>query len=662
MLLRIPHPCVNGASCNRKRRSPCKPGLVKLHELGLIIPDFAELPSGMLVPVDVRAQSAPPSLPPGIDRAPRARPVFIQRQPAVPIDYIHSWIDETQLGFSMTQLPDLIEAIKLLPFEKTFRALAWLLRKLTIIARDTGAQLILAERVYAQLPRVRQRMREAVAQHPSHLPFAEPVLIPLLRLFIEHADTGDADFSEAETEVLLERIILAAPSAIGDRSEEVVSVGDTSGWLAFFMRKSNYLRDRATLNGLVRQHELFRLMAGPLDERAEAERCDVKGAMNAAYGLTVDEQLRLGFALAAHLRVWDDSDGEVNLMRFSPKAFAQFVNSLNLSDRLDEVIRLVSRTRDEFRREFERLDPDHSLLTSTYVPFQQTPFLRCPDGSMVLSSPRFLSDWLEDGFHYRALDAIAGHPRDKCKSGKYLRFSGHVFERYCVDLARQVHRVAFAGHVNVRGDFAFRTSSGESRTVDLMVFSGSDLVLFEIEHHRPGVAVTVQGDPAAAEQDLREHLVPMIHDIAEFTELLRSPKAPRIEDLDMKHIRRIFPVVVSLEAPAQQPVLWDFLDREAVPRLREASLEPLTILDAEEFEMLCGLVEGGTLLPSLLERKSAPAYARLDLKVWLDDDPLAPTPRRPRQLEEAYEHLVDRVAAAIQFSPAHGGDSGPIQP
>jgi hypothetical protein len=428
------------------------------------------------------------------------------------------------------------------------------------------------------------------------------------------------------------------------------------------MRRSSYLRDRATLNGLVRQHELFRLMGEPLSGRAEVERCDVEAAMNTMFGLTVEEQIRLGFALAARLHIWDDSGEEVNLMRFPPGAFAQLVSSLKLSDRLVEATRLVSRNREEFRQEFDRLDPDHSLLTSTYVPFQQTPFLRCSDGSMVLSSPRFLSDWLEDGFHYRALDAVAGSPRDTQMSGKYLRFSGHVFEQYCVDLAKQVHRIAFAGHVNVRGDFAYDTPSGERRTVDLMVFSGSDLVLFEIEHHRPGLAVTVQGDPAAAEHDLREHLVQMSEDLAEFTELLRSTQAPRVEGLDMRHIRRVFPVVVSVEAPAQQPVLWDFLDREAVPRLRQAGSEPLTILDAEDFEMLCGLVEGGKLLPTLLERKSVPAYARFELKAWLDNDPLAPRPRRPHQLEEAYGRLVDGVASAIRFAPESGGETDPTQP
>ena len=494
-------------------------------------------------------------------------------------------------------------------------------------------------------------MREIIARQPSHLPFAEPVLIPLLRLLVEHADGGDGDMSERELEMVFEQVVLAAPSAVSDGPEGDLLAEDKSSWLAFFMRRSNYFRDRATLNGLVRQHELFRLMDGPLDERAEAECCDVDVAMREMFGLTVEEQLRLGFALAARLHLWDDAGEKTSLIRFSQEAFSQFVDSLNLADHLDDVVRLVSRSRDEFRQEFERLDPDHSQLSSVNTPFQQTPFLRSPDGSMVLSSPRFLSDWLEDGFHYRALDAVAGQPRDRRKSGRYLRFSGLIFERYCVDLAKRAHRVAFAGHVNVRSDLAYRTSAGESRTVDLMVFAGSDLVLFEVEHHRPAVAVTVHGDPASAAQDLREHIVEMVDDLAEFIELLRSPQAPQIKGLDMKRIRRIYPVVVSVEAPAQQPVLWEFLESEGLSRLLQTGSQPLTILDAEDFEMLCGLVEGGALLPSLLERKTAPAYAQLDLKVWLGDDPLAPRPQRPIQLEESYESLVEAVAGAVRFAP-----------
>jgi hypothetical protein len=79
-------------------------------------------------------------------------------------------IDEPQLGFAATPLPDLIKAVRFLPFERTFQAIAWLLRQLTVIARDPQAQLDLADRVYAQLPIARQRMQAIVARDPSRFP------------------------------------------------------------------------------------------------------------------------------------------------------------------------------------------------------------------------------------------------------------------------------------------------------------------------------------------------------------------------------------------------------------------------------------------------------------------------------------------------------------
>lgn len=57
--------------------------------------------------------------------------------------------------------------------------------------------------------------------------------------------------------------------------------------------------------------------------------------------------------------------------------------------------------------------------------------------------------------------------------------------------------------------------------------------------------------------------------------------------------------------------------------------------------MFCGMIEGG--------RKCSAPYARMELAVWLQHDPLAPRVRRPHQLEEAFEALIGDVVEQLEL-------------
>jgi hypothetical protein len=623
---------------------------VKKHELGILLPDYVELPSGLLAPTDVAAQGVPMELPPGISASGPSTPTFVQRAKPAPIDALGSWIDEPQLGLSPTSFEELELMVQALPFEQGAWALSWILRRLHPIRRDAEAQMCLADEIYGQIPGVPARVRQAVAQEPGRLPFAEPLLIPLLRMLIESSDGSDA--SMAQVGRVLERCVLGIASALNSRSQHGEDATDLPAWLGFFMRKSHYIRGMATVNELVRPHELLRLMGEPLGDRAEAVRCDIESAMVKRYGLGAGEQFRLGMALAAQLNLWDEDSANAQTMRFSRHAFDELVRSIGLAEKHMYALDLIAGSRQYFADEFRRLDADRSLLMSLHLPFQQRPFLQLSDGSLILLSPRFLHDWLTDGFHYRSLDAVAGIPPNRSLSARYLSFAGHAFERYCVEIAKTSHVVGLGHSAVISGDVPYRTSRGESRTVDLLISLGTDLVLCEIEHHRPGMPVSVEGSVESATADVRAHLVGQIRRLASCIEVLRDSDGPKVEGFDMGQVRRIWPVVVSVETPPQQPPLWDFVDREVGPLLSTLGAEPLTILDAEDFEILCGAVESGRSLGSMLMRKCSPEYARLELKVWLTHDPLAPRKRRPERLESAFKDLLDVVAAGFQSHAA----------
>lgn len=389
---------------------------MKFHELGLVLPDFVELPSGLLVPVEVQGQVAPPALPRGLKRPRPAPSVVVSRLPPAPIDNIRAWIDEPQLNLEPTSFQRLLEYLRVLPFETACHAVSWLLRRLHPIQVDVQAQLELVDLVYAQLPDVPARVREAAIGERGHLPFAEPLLLALMRLLVARSPDAVPNGLENDMEVVFERALLGLPSALDNWSLQGHGASDLPSWLGFFMQKGNFIRQRASLNELVRPHLLFELMGGPLDERAAKERCEVNAALKERYGFTHEEQFRLGMGLAAILHLFDDEPG--NACRVAPGEFPRLLESVKLEDRHDAALDLISGDREHFQGEFDRLDQDGSLLRSMRLPFQQRPFIRFRDGSLVLLSPSLLHEWLTDGFHYRALDAVAGIPPAKSRSAR----------------------------------------------------------------------------------------------------------------------------------------------------------------------------------------------------------------------------------------------------
>lgn len=75
------------------------------------------------------------------------------------------------------------------------------------------------------------------------------------------------------------------------------------------------------------------------------------------------------------------------------------------------------------------------------------------------------------------------------------------------------------------------------------------------------------------------------------------------------------------------------------------------MLDLEELEELCGLVEAGLHLPTILESKTSPPFHELELGVWTTKAADRPAePRRPAMVEARFETATQQVLAAVDFS------------
>jgi hypothetical protein len=101
----------------------------------------------------------------------------------------------------------------------------------------------------------------------------------------------------------------------------------------------------------------------------------------------------------------------------------------------------------------------------------------------------------------------------------------------------------------------------------------------------------------------------------------------------------------------QTEILWDRIDERMPDTLRGGRVQPLTVLDIGDFELLLGLVAQGRSLPSILGRKSAGPYRRLELSRLVVDelhiDP--PLTMRPRVMNERWDTLAREMRAVFAF-------------
>jgi hypothetical protein len=125
-----------------------------------------------------------------------------------------------------------------------------------------------------------------------------------------------------------------------------------------------------------------------------------------------------------------------------------------------------------------------------------------------------------------------------------------------------------------------------------------------------------------------------------------------LPDVDVAYVERLWPVLVTAGDLMQTEILWDRIDERMPDALRRGRVQPLTVLDIGDFELLLGLVAEGHGLPSILARKSAGPYRRLELsRLVVDELHMAPPLRtRPLVMNERWDALAQEMRAVFAFA------------
>lgn len=594
---------------------------------------------------------------------PQRAPIAFGAGPSADADVVAVYADEAAVGLPVSSPAQLVSMMTAVPFRPAVIGVARVAAIAYALRADPHAQLRLAAEIFGEgllLDRLRGFVQ---SEKPQGFVFAEQNMMVLLRLLIEHAQQSAADTVLSDDQIgHLNRSLLAAGAVTGELSRGVPHETRIEDWLPFFIQNGAYNSKEQPMGALARAQELFGRIPGKPEIQASENACPIDEWMAEDYGLTIEEQLTLGFALAALAHAFEAGEAVGSHVYIAPENLRDLFVKLGWEHRQGDAVAVIAADRAAFQREFAESGDTLEHIAWEVKPFNRHPFLALDDGGLVLVSPRALLSWLSDGFHYRLLDsAQARSPGRRGKvSRAYTAFAGDLLEDYALDLVRSVHpgeRPVGAGrvygeqpygHVNSKGNYSDHSS-------DIAVDRGLDLVLIEVSASRMRADTLLLGDRAAVEDDIDRLLIKKARQLDHCIHALIDGRAtiPAGDpEVDMGRIERIWPVIVTAGNITQTQPLWLYIHSKLRGELQQPKVQPLTILDVEDLELVCALVEQGHALHEILARKTQHPWAELELAWWLIRDTAAPHPTetRPAYVEETWERAVKRSLAMMDMT------------
>ncbi len=606
------------------------------------VPMWRRLSSGLIVPSSIAEEArarAPqtPDLPP--DLLPPQEAVAILDQLPSSADQFLARPNEAELGLEPSTLEYLAGEAAHIPFEPSMLAIARLAAANWHISLDREAQLALVHSFFDGAPIV-ERLRQWAHAEEGRVVFSEQQFFVVQRLLIEYAREGAIGDGMSEAEFTrLKRLILGAATIV-DAShfdlEQASAIGDEM--LAYLIQNGAYHSRPNMLNAFARAYSLFveltraRTADGglPLDEWVAED-----------YALSLEEQFAVGQALQAVARANDDeaAPGERSLVE--PDA----LRTTAFRERMDDVRGVLAASRDWYRGAFAGAESLTSIAWET-TPFMQRPLLELSSGQLAVISPRSIITWLGDGFYYRLLEAAQRrNTPEREMSLAYTEFVGELLEKWALDLVRS----AYPGERPPGGGCVFgeQPYGNNLLTPDVAIDLGTDLVLIEVRSGYLNRRLRVSGDVAEFKRDLERVVLRKVRQLGNRINDLLSGDAT-IPDVDAGHLERIWPILVTADITQTEP-MHDLIQGALPDIYGDRRVQSLLVCDPEDLELLMGMVEGGTSLTDILNRRQDGPFARLELKRWVLDDPGSPGEQRPTYALERWERVTTAVRDTLQL-------------
>jgi len=584
-------------------------GLLRIGS-GAGAPEPIQLPKGIALPTPVLAMTGPPSF-------------HDQLFAYATAHELHRIILNNDLGRLVELKPldidDVIEKIRNVPFEPAMRFLASLQKALSFVILDGQAQVVIMQElfgsIYAAAGQIWLREEEQRAL------FSEQQLFALQRLVVLHARDSEASDLTPEEQERIRVALLWIPDAVldpklGIDEDEQADLTDER-WLRFFVGNGGLASHASLRQELARAHRMYAVIARSSAARQHRDFCPLDQWLQERFALTFEELQGLGLALYT---------GSQTLEAGTPPVMVtpSYFDRTALAGRAEGSFGAIAAPRQWFREQFERSTEHPRRAAFEIQPFLRRPGLLQADGNIAVLAPRAIEGWMSStGTYYRLLDLAREHGEFE----KFSRFNGWIHERYARHLSYVAHpdqhrRRLLAGAGRVYEDIPYRTRFGESRTSDITIDLGIDLVLIEVTSKRLTQRSVVEADAEAVERDVRALLIKKMGQLGGVVRDLAT-RAIVIDDIDMAYVTRIWPVIVVADGLFQNPTLWAWTQREGGHHLEfdvaevPQQVQPLVILDLADYEALMSLVRRDSNLIEILAHKTSPLWVERDFKSWL---------------------------------------------
>lgn len=606
---------------------------------GLGVPEWWESESGLLLPSSVRDLHV--QSPPGGVEA-RFDSLLIAERPK-PLGNVGVYATPEAMQVAQMPFDEFIRALAEIPLGMILPVVCEVQAMLHGNELDQQAHLGLAAGLFARTPALAALAR-FVRTHPGEpVVFCEQALTLLQHLAIRHCKEEPTGLTADEYSARIRAAIFFVSGFLEPRG--VSPAEDRDAWLGHLTRLFDYNGHELFGNAMGRAWAIF----GRLHREASDIRPDVPldAWLREDYGLDLEQQMSLGFALFAHLGTKGDDD-ETFTSELTAEALGGIFNSMKLTEEERVAAEaLIAAPQSWFRAEIEGQSVDQ--LSWNRVPFMQRPLLRLGPGAYALQSPRALTTWVAEGVHYRCLDA-AGRRQ---AVDRYTARVGKLTERYVLQLVESAHREPrLPGAGKVHGDKKFANGVDSS---DVTITYPNEAVLIEVASHRLTVRSKRDGDRRALEYDLNEMVGRRPRQLRRSIDAMK-PDRPgraatlRFEHLDPDRIARFWPVIVTATSIHWSPLLEEFLAPSLAELDGRDDIEPLNVFALEDLETLVAITEQtGRRLADLLAAKQEVHGAHADVRTWLSQDRRFPKIARPSYLDDALDEAMAVATRLLGF-------------